>query len=1727
MQIGKLKMLSGALVFAIVLSLCCISVTASKEDGLCEHHPKHTEECGYTEEKPDDSCEFVCDICKEETKDIKSSDLTVVSWNWEGDSLILDEQTGVWGLGIPGASKENPVTRDLLAGMLPEKIKAEMSDGTEKELSLTWNLEEFPKKGAYEGSYTLKAEMPKDYALGDKAPALKVTAELGGGEIYADKKKYVNGWSYVSRGGSEISESNFQYSMDYYLAITSDRDLLIQKMKSVLPTQIKCWGFYSQELVDAGFTLAPDEVPSGKPYGYVRIDWGDIEEVVDKAGGIKDNTSLTFEAKPVSNPGYEICVNSNNTSLPDGNDTSQVEGILNLTITLHELHLEEHTVTSANPLNTTVNLFDYWVDKDGAKGDDDLLGKSDTSHDSRGRGHTGVSDWNKGINQGRLMIFGDGNIHAGYWNKGAGAMSDYGKAKAGMSGMVKPVLEEGYPVLDEAEMEKSIDGYEGIGRWDLCGDHEDGNPASVNQKNISNTVINNWKASGNSASLDYLFDPKIEIGNKRQHEDVKGLFQIDNNGYYYYDMRKNFAEYDKDDNRFVLYDAPAVDRTDKSYENGGFTGGRSIGNFLPFNTGAQVFDLVEGKNLSNSESITSSNLTTAAEYMNHHLGMTVNVDFRQPLNGVVNTGKTGNTPMSFQFSGDDDVWIFIDDVLVLDMGGIHSEIYGTIDFSDGKISVGQSWKTNGFPYKSDGTVDVDKLHENAVQTTTLKEQFKKAGKEDATLWRGNTFASNTSHTLKMFYLERGNYDSSLALRFNLQPLLYQQLKKVDQDGKPLGGVEFDLYSAEETTADASGAIKCLYTDNAVNYGEEFYVKQKEGSSFVHLTTASDGSARFLDEDGNYFNFADHGRKCYILKETKTPDGYRTLPVDIVLYYDSDTSMLSVANRWTTGAYACSVMHNTGTGRITYGYFNETTGNIEQDPTKEVSSKKQRDGLAVAIPMLQRRSDKMWEALYGSNLSGFKASTVRSDAAVELWRDAVLRAVLEQAADTDCPDWNLSWDNENFRLVGTLDDLPGLANRYQVVNPDGDMKIIYGIIEPKALQEMGISGDDAKARYKALGDYVKKNGTEKTLETIMSVTVDGTGSGRGFSFLNAGQLTRDFRSLIYIPNERRELWVMKIDQDGKPYNGAEFGLYSNEACTGEPVARGTTATINGQKGTLIFSPSDDKSEGHAQMMWASYARTRYYLKELSAPEGCTLNSTVVPVVVGSHSIYADAGTREDGVSVMAGVGRLTQTMKQYAMNSDVDITLQDITAIQQRQPSENKEVLAKDWKDAVLEETAGVWRSINLHYGKNAVVDYGLHDEDGGKLYKPFFVSDTGFVRARVKQNYEALTTPMYENSKLDANKDDLGNTDLTNLFSLLNIVVVTDQTIEDTNTGKLVVSKMLKGPNLDKKDYIKNFTFKIKLTDKNGKELTGDYYFYGTDKAGYVSSGKVFPLHHDESITILGLPEGAKYTVTETSVEGWYPLPKEGMTEGDAIKDATAFAPFYNSKEPWPEVGFLLVHKTVAGKGDRTKGFTFDITLSNEDGTPLEGEFSYDGDKKGKISSGQSVTLRHDEYITIYDLPAGTKYTVSEKEADQDGYTTTAHGGKGDIQDGDLDQALFTNTIGKDTPVTNPPEPEPPVTDPPNRPGTDTEENPGGGIEEGSSSGKTLTGILPKTGDPITIVGTLAALSLSGVGVAASTFRKNMGNRHRGRLLQLRKRRLRRRRRKMFFRKFRKLFLKR
>lgn len=129
---------------------------------------------------------------------------------------------------------------------------------------------------------------------------------------------------------------------------------------------------------------------------------------------------------------------------------------------------------------------------------------------------------------------------------------------------------------------------------------------------------------------------------------------------------------------------------------------------------------------------------------NHYFGLTYSAPFLQTPNGMVVNAKGESKPMTFEFTGDDDVWVFIDGVLVGDMGGTHPATTMAIDFSTGKVSV-------------TGAAD-----------TTLKALFEAAKKEiNSEDWSGDTFADGTKHTLRVFYLERGNAASNLKIKYNL------------------------------------------------------------------------------------------------------------------------------------------------------------------------------------------------------------------------------------------------------------------------------------------------------------------------------------------------------------------------------------------------------------------------------------------------------------------------------------------------------------------------------------------------------------------------------------------------------------------------------------------------------------------------------------------------------------------------------------------------------------------------------------------------------------------------------------------------------------------------------------------------------------------------------------------------------------------------------------------------
>lgn len=1336
--------------------------------------------------------------------------------------------------------------------------------------------------------------------------------------------------------------------------------------------------------------------------------------------------------------------------------------------------LAPHIVQGANPANTVVNLFDYSTGKTGTTAD---LAGTDTVGGTGGASpYKNFETWLTGdgnINKGRLLTFGDGMRHMGYWNQGlvagynTGGVSNtdpdaFANANPGMQGIVESVLSEsGFPVVSanletgyNADTKKysnaqrnnnemiygnagplwlaslanntiGNDNFDPVMAWNIGRavqaqalavsqgkefDFTPFNNSSINYT-LKSTFENeddylgvNW-AEGyelpeSVRSLQYLFDLETDAAGKvGSYKNVTGLFQMDDEGYYYYNMRKNFAEFVEEevkdeegsvvsDGHFVLYDAPAGFRTDgaPSLDN------PSIGGFFPFNRAAAAFKLdADGKLVNNLRADNNNNpsedpgkiATTHPEFknvepVNHHLGMTVETSFRQPVDGMV-----GDNPMVFQFAGDDDVWVFVDDVLVLDMGGIHSEVYGTIDFSTGEVYVGPSYTTGGIP---------DDPKANAAIKTTLRKQFEAAGQLDVDRWNGDTFASNTSHTLKMFYLERGNYDSSIALRFNLQPAMYQQIYKVDQYGDPAAGAQFELYAARPI----DGSTPTIENSSSYTLDQVEPIIGEDGP-LTRLVTGEDGVARFEDPTARIrdtsqaepFNFSDRydpdtgDGLLYILRETQAPEGYKSLPQDLLLRFEPDYTMLVVNNRYQTGAYSSFVSHITGNpGSVYYGQIGEDGGLVDRIPdTNPVDVEVQRDGLVVVVPMLKEESGGKteWMSLYGSNLYGFSAirfdearesdyETLRYQARMASLRGALMQAsVADRAAETGshANGWYLEWDKGDQRLTGYLENLPGRADRYILQNPEtGDMRNFYAVIKPNELAAaLEITREQLNAmssaeRYAALGAKVSEaleaDGNEwgehcAKIVNAINPQPDNY-EDRGYCPLDIKAFIRDFRSRIYIPNEQRQLRVMKVDQDGNYRNGAVFALYSSYDAAQEndpdkAASVGETASVAGVDGLLLFEPHEGHKEfedadghavpGYADMVWPDKVEgdqaATYWLREVSAPEGCEINPAIIEVKAGIYSIYADAGEEDDGVKVMAGVGKLTQTMVKYASDGDVNITLRDITAFAQHQNSDDFDI--NGWEDTELPYTGQnvVKRTMDLHYGTNAVVDYGLSDEDGGKNYQPFFVTDSGYIRARVQQNLHAHDDPSDPHYST-AECDDLGDDDITGLFSLINTVVVTDQDKDLPASGTLALSKMVEGDNLSEDDYRRNYHFELRLHDKDGNELTDSFYYYGRNRTGYVKSGDVLPLAHEDEIRILGVPEGTKYSVVEQEAneEGWYTKPRAGKFEGVVAGDTVHRLSFKNVKgvrPPDPDLG--IVKDQAVGEGDFTKE-TLDVNGGDE-----------------------------------------------------------------------------------------------------------------------------------------------------------------------------------------------------
>ncbi|WP_368018926.1 Cna B-type domain-containing protein [Olsenella sp. AGMB03486] len=254
----------------------------------------------------------------------------------------------------------------------------------------------------------------------------------------------------------------------------------------------------------------------------------------------------------------------------------------------------------------------------------------------------------------------------------------------------------------------------------------------VNQGIVANTLGSDGypvlSQKNGGESLAYLFNPAVPQNGKASYTDATYLFQQDADGYYFYDSSQYWAKLDKNSKQFTVSELPAG----ASHDIYGANEATYYG-FFPFDP----------------EIKPQYHSTSRGNYHNHYFGVTMTTPFTQPYGGMVEKSDGTLEPMKFEFSGDDDVWVYIDGVLVGDLGGIHGVSTLDIDFRTGEVTIG------------------DVGSKGQKRTYTLRELYSAAGKEGAVAWNGNTFADYSSHKMNFFYMERGNQLSNMKIKYNL------------------------------------------------------------------------------------------------------------------------------------------------------------------------------------------------------------------------------------------------------------------------------------------------------------------------------------------------------------------------------------------------------------------------------------------------------------------------------------------------------------------------------------------------------------------------------------------------------------------------------------------------------------------------------------------------------------------------------------------------------------------------------------------------------------------------------------------------------------------------------------------------------------------------------------------------------------------------------------------------
>ncbi|MBP5579658.1 MAG: hypothetical protein J6X56_09355 [Ruminococcus sp.] len=274
------------------------------------------------------------------------------------------------------------------------------------------------------------------------------------------------------------------------------------------------------------------------------------------------------------------------------------------------------------------------------------------------------------------------------------------------------------------------------------------------------------------------------IFNTPQARTVNHLFLekvYDSSGYFEFDSCQNFATLKKiNEDGTISFNTNGDETNFTVYRELGtneHSGSDSLkhGQFFPYDTiKPGVYPNTHSENLFNAmkEELSNSDprkyeqlhliQTDAQKEANYYFGMEMEASFVQTPSGLDAWGHD----IVFEFTGDDDFWLYVDDELILDFGGMHSALQGKVNFRTGEVTFDHTGKDHG-PMKTMTLREIfvenyKKRNPNATQAEI------DAYLADKNFADGeNIFKDYSTHTMKIFYMERGGNASNLYMRFNL------------------------------------------------------------------------------------------------------------------------------------------------------------------------------------------------------------------------------------------------------------------------------------------------------------------------------------------------------------------------------------------------------------------------------------------------------------------------------------------------------------------------------------------------------------------------------------------------------------------------------------------------------------------------------------------------------------------------------------------------------------------------------------------------------------------------------------------------------------------------------------------------------------------------------------------------------------------------------------------------